>query len=312
MRYLGLIIGLFILGNVTVYGQDAQTFYDDAEALFDAGEYKKAVKQCQKAIDADAEFQQAYVLQGECYYQMKEFDNEFSTYNAGLRVLQKSSTLYQSRGMKFQNAGMFEEALRDYNLAVKFAENDSAKYSFINSRSTAKLNMRNFQGAYEDLMACYKFDSTNFAVLLNLGAICDEVGKDDEVVYFLEKADLVDETGFAAKANLAFFYQRKEMYDKSAAIFEKILAEKPDEAYTLNNQSYNYLKMGKLKEALALVDKSIKLMPYNSYAYKNRALIYIEMDKTKKACEDLARAVELGFTEQYGSEVNKLQAKYCK
>jgi len=54
-----------------------------------------------------------------------------------------------------------------------------------------------------------------------------------------------------------------------------------------------------------------KLYPVNSYAYKNRALIYIEEKKWKEACEDLSKANELGYTRQYGKEVNELITKYC-
>jgi tetratricopeptide (TPR) repeat protein len=70
-------------------------------------------------------------------------------------------------------------------------------------------------------------------------------------------------------------------------------------------------KLGRTKEALTDVNKSLKLDEANSYAYKNRALIYLEMKDTGKACEDLNKALELGFTEQYGNEVKELKIKHC-
>ena len=60
------------------------------------------------------------------------------------------------------------------------------------------------------------------------------------------------------------------------------------------------------------INKSIELYPTNSYAYKVRALIHIANKKDEKACEDLDIAIELGYTQQYGEEVQQLINANCK
>ncbi len=57
--------------------------------------------------------------------------------------------------------------------------------------------------------------------------------------------------------------------------------------------------------------ESIRLNPDNSFVYKNRALIYISLDSLNLACQDLEKANILGFTENYGKEVNELITKLC-
>ena len=50
----------------------------------------------------------------------------------------------------------------------------------------------------------------------------------------------------------------------------------------------------------------------NSYAYRNRGLLYIKQHKPEEACADLHKALSLGFTENYGDEVEELVKKNCQ
>ena len=60
------------------------------------------------------------------------------------------------------------------------------------------------------------------------------------------------------------------------------------------------------------INHSLILLPNNSYAYKNRALVYLNRKDNDKGCADLNKAIELGYTEQYGDEVIKLINENCK
>lgn len=90
-----------------------------------------------------------------------------------------------------------------------------------------------------------------------------------------------------------------------------MLTLEPDEPLSYNNRAYNKYKLGDLKGALADVEKSIRLYPTNSYAFRNRALIYIAMKKNANACQDINKALELGFTTMYGDQVEKLKEEHC-
>ncbi|NML39719.1 tetratricopeptide repeat protein [Chitinophaga sp. G-6-1-13] len=66
-----------------------------------------------------------------------------------------------------------------------------------------------------------------------------------------------------------------------------------------------------LKNALKDIQRSVALDPKNSYAYRNRALVYLAMKQPDKACEDLHRAINLGYTTMYGDDVQQLLEKHC-
>ena len=74
---------------------------------------------------------------------------------------------------------------------------------------------------------------------------------------------------------------------------------------------YAKFKLKDYNGALEDIKKSINLNNNNSYAFRNRALIYFELNNKDSACMDIKKALELGFTEKYGKEVEDLFNKNC-
>lgn len=71
-------------------------------------------------------------------------------------------------------------------------------------------------------------------------------------------------------------------------------------------------KKSDYKNATDNVEISLALHNKNSYAYKNRALYYLAVPDKEKARADLNRALESGFTEDCGEEVNNLLGEMDK
>ena len=84
-----------------------------------------------------------------------------------------------------------------------------------------------------------------------------------------------------------------------------------DNAFAFNNRGYAKYKLNDYVGAMDDIQESIRLNPDNSFVYKNRALIYIGLDSLSVACQDLEKANILGFSDEYGPEVNDLITKFC-
>jgi tetratricopeptide (TPR) repeat protein len=143
-------------------------------------------------------------------------------------------------------------------------------------------------------------DSTSIAILNNLAIACDEVGKPDLTLVYLNRIISIDSTFIGAYINLGYKYQKTLEYLNKAASLN------PNEAFVYSNRSFSRLKVNDLKGAHEDLDKSIKLYPGNSYAFKVKALILIEEKNYTESCKHLNTASELGYTAQYGLEVEEL------
>jgi len=245
------------------------------------------------------------------FVEKKNYEEAMKVLTEGIKEMPDSVNLYDTRGALLEAFRMYNEAIKDFSKGVEKATNDKTKAHFLSNRGGSKYKIRDFEGSYKDLIEALRLDSTNLAALNNLAIVCDEVHKPEETLIYLYKIIAIDSVNAIAYMNIGFKYQSMNEHAKAITFFDKALELDPKESYAYNNRAFSKLKLNDLKGATKDVNLSIKLNSGNSYAYKNRALIYIEEKKYKEACADLTKANELGYTRQYGKEVNELIIKYC-
>jgi tetratricopeptide (TPR) repeat protein len=305
------VFGLLIFFQATLYGQTEDELLKEIVATANAGKNKKAIKLCDKLIARNPKCSQAYIDKYFIYRNMGEVIEALGTLNQGLEKNPSDALLYQERGKFFQICDNFEFAMRDFNQGIKFAENDTIRNEIMFSKGTVLMQTRDFKGAYDILIGCFSFDSTNFSTLNNLAVTCMDLDKPELTLYYLLKVISVDSLYTSGYLNLGFHYQKLGDHKRSIEYFDKTIELDPDHPLAYNNRGYGKLMLGDLQGALKDVNNSLELFPTNAYAFRNRALIYLEMGQKNKACEDLQRAIELGFTLKYGNEVRDLIGRNC-
>jgi len=306
-----LIISLHLF-FVQVSSQTADDFYKSAEKYREQKNCVSAIKEIDKAIRLDSVNWEYYNIKADCLTKMGQYQDAFLVYTKGIKLNANDAYLYNNRGTLLINLSKFDYAIQDFTRALELSKDDSGRMMAFTNRAAAKLDKRDFNGAYDDLISAYKIDSTSVATLINLGAVCDEVGRGDETLKYLLKAIEVDPNFLGAYGNIGFKYQEMGQHEKAIEYYNKVLEFDPNEPLGFSNRAYNRMKLGDMKGALEDINKSIRIYPANSYAYRIRALIYIGLKDYDKACPDLQTALDKGFTVTYGEEVTNLQKKYCK
>lgn len=270
------------------------------------------IKMEYSAAQMDSIRKEYQVLKTRSMYGSQEYEHDIRFLNKGIAYFPEDPYLYNSRGnlhMKFRE---FDKAIDDFTTCINLTDNDTVKVEALSNRAAAKINKRDFEGGYNDLMDAYKKDPNNVPVLSNLGAVCDEIGRDEETLKYLKRAIEIDPDFYPAYGNIGFKYQEMGQHKKAIEYFNKVLEFNPGEPLGYSNRSFNKYKIGDLEGALADINKSLSIYPSNSYAYKVRAMIYIEQGALEKACDDINISLAEGYTKMYGDEVEKLNEKYCE
>ena len=193
------------------------------------------------------------------------------------------------------------------------------------------------QGAYDDLLAVLNNkpkEVNEVLCLTNIGYVAGKLGKNEEAIGYLKKLVEKYPKYLPGYINLAYRYNEVGEYDRSIAVNTKALEvdkslkkdkdniykassktsvadDGTSEALIYNNRGYARYKTGDHEGALSDINTSISQKPDNPYAYRNRALVYIATKNNEAACKDIAKALELGFTEAYGNEVEELKKTLC-
>ena len=253
-----------------------------------------------------------YVDKANLKLEKNDYQGAMATLNYGILLFPDSVKLYDMRGALYETFGMFPEAIEDFSSGIEKADDVEVKAHLLSNRGGSKARIRNFEGAYEDLIHAIQLDSTNIGALNNLATICGEVDKPEQTLIYLHKIISLDPDYVPAYINLGFKHQEMGEHPKALEYFDMALKLDPEEAFGYSNRSFSRLKTNDLVGAMEDINRSRELFSTNSFAYKTRALIYIEQDQLGQACEDLTKAEELGFTQQYGDEVSVLKDKYCQ
>jgi tetratricopeptide (TPR) repeat protein len=304
------ILSLSFLSSV--FSQTKEEYYEKASDFYDKSDYTKSIDNINKALDLDSTNGRYLRLKGNTLVKAKRFLEAFDTYSTAIKFNPKDAVAYNQRGLLLMTMQEEEQSINDFSDALKFEKTDSIRLSLYLNRGAAKINIRNFQGAYDDFRSALALDSLSIGVLNNLASVCDEIGKGDQTLGYLYKILKLDSTFIGAYENIGFKYQEMGDYKTAITFFNKVLELDQNEPLAYSNRSFNRYKLGDLELALSDINVSIKLYPANSYAYRIRALIYLALKDTQKACPDIAEALRLGFTKMYGSEVEQLKKDYCK
>lgn len=271
------------------------------------------LKQADSLIATDPANPDYYDLRGLIYFQLNKVQEAYQDYTKAISLDTKEPTFYQHRGLLLTASKMPDQAIVDFDTAVVLSGNDDTlRYLIMIARGNARAMKRDWQGAYEDYISCFNFDSTNVDALTGLGSVLDDLGREDDAIAYLEKGLKLSPGSVAINGNLGYRYMMKRSYEKALLYFNKVLELDPDDARAHNNRGFIYYQLGQYSTALKDVNRSLELFPENAFAFKNRALIFIATGQKDQTCADLDKALKFGFSEMYGDEVEKLKDQHCR
>lgn len=284
---------------------------DSAFKYIDEHNYGKAINIYNSILSKEPKNARVYELRGLAYEEMKDYESAFRDFCKSVMSDTSYCLGYLRRGDLLVKGDLFADAVKDYDVALHFADSISLKETILVNRSNAKRRLHNEEGAVADLKKVLESNPTSIGALVNLGVLLPHIGKTQEAISCLEKVIKLDSTFEGGYGNLAFLYSEIGEYKKALQISDALLSFKPNEAFALNNRGYIKYKLNDFPGALEDINNSISIIPGNSYAFRNRGLVYIAMKKDNEACIDFKKSLNLGFSEQYGDEVEGLVKKYC-
>lgn len=159
-----------------------------------------------------------------------------------------------SRGSAFAAMGLREEALADYEEALRLSPAQPLSY---NGRANLYNNTGELHKALSDYDTAIALDATYVIAIYNRG-IC---------------------------------HRRLEHYENALADFSRAIELGHYESFT--NRGSTYLNLGRNQEALSDFQKALEFYPRNSIALMNTGTIQEEQGQDKEAVEYYSRAIEI-------------------
>jgi tetratricopeptide (TPR) repeat protein len=195
---------------------------------------------------------------------------------------------YFNRGGDFLRAGMYDEAISQFNQALAINKNLIDGYFY---RGYAYYHKGDYGRAIADYTATLRVKPDPHA-LNNRGLAYDDKGDYDHAIADYTTALRIKPDYHEALFSRGYAYANKGDYDRAIADYTAALRIKPD-PHALNNRGYAYDEKGDYDRAIADYTAALRIKPDHLNALYNRGNAYANKGNYDRAIADYTAAIKI-------------------
>lgn len=243
-----------------------------------------------------------YLIQGEKYFTLGEFDKAISELTKAIELDPWYAEAYYKRGCAELVMGDIFNAERDFHIAIKMKQEyeacllDMLDKMLSECNESIELNPENTKAYYDrgnvyfikgehdkainDYTKAIELDPGCGGAYLNRGEILFDSGEYDKAISDYTKTIELKPAFYKGHYDrgYAYLYNKKE-YDKALNDFNKAIELKPNFAWTYYNRGLTYANLEQHDKAILDYTKALKMMPkqYIVLWYDHKGLPYINL-----------------------------------
>jgi tetratricopeptide (TPR) repeat protein len=302
-----------ILACLCTAAQDADsTRIRKAEEHLKAGRCKELEKELAELLARSPAESDAVLLRAKCKIRHQDrLKDGMADLAALLEQDRDNFKVLVYRGNLYNDLKMFDRAQEDLERAVELAPDTAALLKALNRSSWNHLGMRRFDQSRKEALRALELDSLNEGALNNLAMVANATGDTATSHRVLKTYLRAAPESPVAWANMGFFLGNNGRHKEALVHYDQAEKLGWSSPQLFNNRGYSKLGVGDVKGARKDIETAIRKDPSNAYAYRNLAHLELHLGRTDAACSAMEKALQFGFTKQYGNEIVDLRRSSC-
>lgn len=330
-KIFSLFCFVFIFNLSYSQSDKAYGYYNQSEISIILGEFQKAISLLDQAIAVDRNFYDAYNRRGQCYLQLKKYDEAIADFEKVRKNQKKNANIYYTLGNAYELKKNYEKADEYYAQIHKISEYLARDYGQKQMDKAIRMwndNEKNRGKALEifekailidplspDLLFFYaeylrrsnkipdamntlrkllKFDSkkVDYAeVHFKMATTCHHYCDDQGIDELLEEA-LKLNPKYSTSVNMYFVENFMKIdKDKRLGYLNRWQKLLPNEYFPKMYFGMYYSELQEFEKALSYYNESIKMDPNFGHHYKLRGNNYFRMYVADEKTETLKKAI---------------------
>ena len=196
---------------------------------------------------------------------------------------EKTSVYWFYRGVAYDDAGKYKEAVESYKQAIRLKPDFAA--AFLNI-GFAYYKLGRYQEAVEADVEAIRIDPNFATAHYNLGNDYQKLGRYQEAVEAYGEAIRIDPNFSAAHYNMGVAYGMLGRYQEEVAALKQAIRIDPNFAMAYNNLGFAYYKLGRVEEQIDTYKQAIRIAPDYAIAHLNLGLIYLALGDRSAAIDE--------------------------
>ncbi|BAQ64300.1 tetratricopeptide repeat protein [Geminocystis sp. NIES-3709] len=205
-----------------------------------------------------------------------------------------SAELFCHRGDVYSSLGNDQDALNDYNMAIKL---DSKFERAFQGRGHTLVRLGDYRNGIKDLTQVLKLNPQNPLAYHDRGLAMFRQGDERGARKDYDRAIKLKPDFSQAYNDRGFLQYLLGNTNQALLDYEQAIKYQPDYADAYYNRGNIYSDLGQFEEAIADYTEAIRYNPKFSLAYGNRGIAYYELDLVVEAINDTTKSANL-FYEQ--------------
>lgn len=303
--------------------EEFQQLFDIGNSQMDMGLFKKAYETFTRIIEKQSDCSMGYEYRALASIQLQNTQDAIEDTKKAIFFNQDNHNAYFNLSSIYFDMEDYQLSLIYIEKAIQISKRQNIYY--LSCLCETLLKLKNYEISHD---ICFEIlesedindDLFNYALdyLSEIYWYTKEYQKALDIeLKIIEKTQKIDVKNYL---NVGFFHALLENTKEARENLENGLLllknrnyqdaeERINHSYLLNNLGYvDYLE-NKFEIGIQKIKESLELNSANSYAYKNLGLIYLKLNKKDLAKSNFEMALDLGFEELYGDELNILMQK---
>ncbi len=282
----------------------ARADYTEAVALYNRGEFEKAIQELQPDLENNRDWEFGHRLLGLCYLNLNNNALAASSLSRAVDLRSTAISTYLGLAQAYFNMQKYAESITALNkgetVAAK-ANNPQESLSKLHRlRGSSYYRLNRFAETIDDLTQAIRLSQATWTDFTMLGIAYFNTNRTDEAIETLEKSLSLNTSQSSVKEVLGKAYLGKgtealsrKQFNSAVKLFQKAGEYDPQNGYVYYNLAESYIFEKNYPSAEKALKQAAVLMPQNANVLERLGLVYEKMKQWDLALKTYQKARDL-------------------